>query len=410
MLQKILFSIKRFFKHPLFLSFYLPSLLTSIALGLRNTILPLYTGQLSDNYGLIGLVVAGAGLGTLIADLPTGRYVQRIDKRSSMIAGLGLVAVSNLFLVWVHSVWLAMFLQFISGIANSVYLISMHSYITNAARKEIRGRAISLFGGVLRVGLFLGPVIGGQIATAFGLRLPFVAYFLFVLAAILVLIFAKGKFIAIDPEMDSEDNGVTSFREALKGRFCIFIFAGLGYFLAMTIRAGQSLILPLWGADVLGLSPDKIGWAVGLSAAISMTLFYPVGLIMDRIGRKAAIVASFLLLGTGLALLPLVKSYGVFLLVAALIGFGHGMGSGAMMTVGSDLSPKKGRSVFLGAWRLIGDTGNSGGPLIVGFVANVLALPSAALVIALPGFLAGAVFIFLVPETLKKKLKPTVKE
>lgn len=407
MLPKILSSIKRFFKHPLFLSFYLPSLLSSIALGLRNTILPLYVGELSNNYGLIGLVAAGAGLGTLIADLPVGRYVQRIDKRIGMIAGLSLVAVSNLLLVWVHSIWLALFLQLVSGIANSVYLICQHSYITNAARKEIRGMAISLFGGVLRVGLFLGPIIGGQIAAAFGLRLPFVAYFLFVLAAILVLVLAKSKFKAIDPEIGTEGNGATTLREALKGRFWVFLFAGLGYFLAMTIRAGQGLILPLWGADVLGLSPDQIGWAVGLSAGVSMTLFYPVGLIMDRIGRKAAVVPSFLLLGAGLALLPLAQSLGGFILVAALIGFGHGMGSGAMMTVGSDISPEKGRSAFLGAWRLIGDTGNSGGPLIVGFVASVLALPSAALAIALSGFLAGAVFIFLVPETLKKKIKST---
>ncbi len=403
MLKKISSSIKRFINHPLFLSFYLPTLLTSIALGLRNTILPLYVGELSNNYGLIGLVAAGAGIGTLIADLPVGHYIQRFDKRIGMIAGLCVIAVSNVLLVWVHSVWMALALQVISGIAQSLYLISQHSYITNAARKEIRGMAISLFGGVLRVGLFLGPIIGGQVAAAHGLRLPFIVYFIFVFAAILVLFFAKGKFVAIDPEMETEGKGTTTFREALKGRFWVFISAGLGYFLAMTIRAGQGLILPLWGAHVLALSPDQIGWAVGLSAGVSMTLFYPVGLIMDRIGRKYAIVPSFLLLGAGLALLPLARSFGVFLLVSALIGFGHGMGSGAMMTVGSDLSPQKGRSVFLGAWRLIGDTGNSGGPLIVGAVANALALPSASLVIALPGFLAAAVFIFLVPETLKKK-------
>jgi MFS family permease len=409
MLPKIWSSIKRFFKHPLFLSFYLPTLLTSIALGLRNTILPLYVGELSDNYGLIGLVIAGAGFGRILADLPVGRYVQRMNKRSGMITGLILVALSNVLLFWVQAIWLALVLQIISGGAFAMYLICQHTFITSAARKEVRGRLISLFGGVLRVGLFLGPIIGGQIAAGFGLRLPFIAFFLFVLAAILVLIFAKAKFDMVDLKMNTEEGEETSLKAALKGRFWSFLFAGLGYFLAMTIRAGQGLILPLWGADMLALSPAQIGWAVGLSSAVSMTLFYPVGLIMDRIGRKAAIVPSFLILGAGLALLPLVSNYGWFLLVAALIGFGHGMGSGAMMTVGSDLSPKKGRSAFLGAWRLIGDSGNGGGPLIVGAVANALTLPSAALVIAFPGFLAAAVFIFLVPETLKKQPKPTNK-
>jgi MFS family permease len=315
-------------------------------------------------------------------------------------------AVTTLGLVWVRSVWLALALQILGGISISVFVIARHAYITNAVSLEKRGRAISLFGGVLRVGLFIGPIVGGQIAVAFGLRLPFVAYALLSLAAIVVLALAKDQFIKKGPDSaDVIENGRTSLTAALKGRMWVFSMASLGHILAMVTRAGQSLILPLWGADVLSLSPDQIGWAVSLSAAVSMTLFYPVGQIMDRIGRKATIVPSFVLMGVGLAILPMVHSFPMFLLVAALLGLGHGMGSGAMMTLGSDLSPERGRSAFLGAWRWIGDVGMSGGPIIVGFVADALALPNAVLVIALSGLIAGGVFSFLVPETLKKKRK-----
>jgi MFS family permease len=132
-----------------------------------------------------------------------------------------------------------------------------------------------------------------------------------------------------------------------------------------------------------------------------MTLFYPVGLIMDRVGRKFAIVPSFLIMGLGLGLLPLTGSFAGLILVAGLIGLGHGLGSGAMMTLGSDLSPVQGRSAYLGAWRWIGDAGSSGGPLIVGWVAEALTLSLASLSIGVAGLLAGAVFAFLVPETLK---------
>jgi MFS family permease len=136
-----------------------------------------------------------------------------------------------------------------------------------------------------------------------------------------------------------------------------------------------------------------------------MTLFYPVGLMMDRMGRKKAIVPSFVLMGVGLAILPLTQGFPAFLLVAALIGLGHGLGSGTMMTLGADLSPEKNRSAFLGAWRWITDAGSSSGPLIVGAVANALLLPGAAIAIALSGLLAGGVFGFLVPETLGRRKK-----
>ncbi len=73
------------------------------------------------------------------------------------------------------------------------------------------------------------------------------------------------------------------------------------------------------------------------------------------------------------------------------------------MTLGADLSPSKGRGEFLGVWRLIGDIGSSGGPNLVGTVADAIALPSAALVLAVAGLISAAVFGFLLPETLVKE-------
>jgi len=405
MIKKLFFSFKKFIKHPLFLSFYLPSLLFGIAWGLRMPVLPLFAAELTDAYGLVGLVIAGAGLGTLGADLPVGKFISKIDKRKGMIFGLGVETITSLALVWVNSIWLVLGLRIVGGMGLAVYGIARHAYITGAVRIEMRGRAISLFGGIIRIGFFIGPAVGGVLAEHFGLRLPFVAYALICFSAMIVMYFARDGFAARDTQPELEQDEPVGLMGALEGRFGVFAAASFAHILAQITRAGQSLILPLWGADILNLHADQIGFAVSLSSAVSMTLFYPVGLIMDRLGRKLAIVPSFVIMGLGLALLPMISSYAGLLLMGALIGLGHGLGSGAMMVLGSDLSPKKGRSAYLGAWRWIGDAGNSCGPLLVGFVAEALALPSAALVIAAAGFLAGGVFGFFVPETLRKKEK-----
>ena len=86
-----------------------------------------------------------------------------------------------------------------------------------------------------------------------------------------------------------------------------------------------------------------------------------------------------------------------------MIGIGNGLGSGSMMTLGSDLSPAGSRGEFLGVWRLIGDLGHTGAPLVVGVVADVLLLSLAIWVIAGSGLLAASIFTFLVPETLQRK-------
>ena len=54
------------------------------------------------------------------------------------------------------------------------------------------------------------------------------------------------------------------------------------------------------------------------------------------------------------------------LLIAALvIGFGNGIGSGMIMTLGADYSPAVGRAHFLGVWRLMSDLGSTGGPALL---------------------------------------------
>jgi MFS family permease len=88
-------------------------------------------------------------------------------------------------------------------------------------------------------------------------------------------------------------------------------------------------------------------------------------------------------------LLPLATSVLSVALVMALIAAGNGLGSGIVMTLGADAAPELGRSQFLGAWRLCGDIGNTGGPVVVSAVAAVAPLATACLVVGVLG-LAGA--------------------
>ena len=89
------------------------------------------------------------------------------------------------------------------------------------------------------------------------------------------------------------------------------------------------------------------------------------------------------------------------MLAASLIGFGNGLGSGTMMTLGADLAPRGARGEFLGIWRLIGDAGFTGGPIIAGAVADLVVLQAAALTVSGAGLIAAIIFALLVPETLQ---------
>ena len=163
-------------------------------------------------------------------------------------------------------------------------------------------------------------------------------------------------------------------------------------------------MIPLWGDD-LGLSDAQIGVIFGISSAIDMTLFYPVGIVMDRWGRKWVGVPCLLTMSLGLILIPLTDSFATLLGASLLTSFGNGLGSGIVMTLGADFSPEVGRADFLGVWRLVSDVGTAGGPAVLAVVAAVATLGAAAVATGGLGLVGAAVLAYLVDEPLKKRAR-----
>jgi MFS family permease len=134
-----------------------------------------------------------------------------------------------------------------------------------------------------------------------------------------------------------------------------------------------------------------------------MCLFYPVGVLVDRRGRKWSAVPSMVLFAVGLALLPFAKDFYALLGVGLVLGIANGMGTGIVMIMGADLAQRTvQRGQFLGVWRLIGDVGMSVAPLLTGVLVNVASLAAASLSAAGIGVVGVAVMLFLVPETLRR--------
>ena len=387
----------------LVLPFYLPALMITLGNGLLVPILPLYATSFEIGYGLIGLILAGEGLGTLVADVPTGMLQRRFGNKQVMMMGMALTMVSVTLLFVSQSVWVVFLLRVIAGFGRAMYTVSAHVYITNNVMLEQRGKAISMYGGTHRLGGFVGPAVGGIVAGLVGLRFGFLLCgIVSAFGVICVALYTRNR---------SEDSGAASAPHGhqlhvltvLQSNYRVLASAGTAQVFAQMIRAGRTVIIPLFAAEMLGLAVDQIGLIVSLSVAVDFSLFVVAGWLMDRFGRKFAIVPCFAIQALGMALIPLTSSFGGLLFAAVLIGVGNGLGAGSMMTLGSDLSPIQSRGEFLGVWRLIGDLGHTGAPLVVGAIADILVLTSAVWVIAGSGLAAASIFLFFVPETLKRK-------
>ena len=386
---------------PLILPFYLPSFILSVSWGLLTPVLPLYAKELDASYALVGLVLAGEAIGMLLGDVPAGVLMRRLGQKRTMLLGSACAALATAALFTAFSVPAAVLLRVAAGFSRALFSVSRHAYVAGVSSVGRRGRAIALFGGLMRIGGFLGPLAGGIIAASHGLRSIFLVFG----GANLAAMAAMAVFVRVTSEPSSE-LGAGAPRNllvaTLKEHYRALVAAGGGQLLAQTIRAGRSALIPLYAADVVGLDVRAIGATVSLASAVDMSLFYPAGWIMDHLGRKYAIVPSFLIQAIGMFLVPFTSTFASLLAAAALIGFGNGLGSGSMMTLGADLAPRRARGEFLGIWRLVGDVGHMGGPIVVGQVAELVALPTAAWAIGAAGLSAALVFYLWVPEPLKR--------
>lgn len=402
------------------LSFYLPSFIGSFALALLFPVLPIYADGFTVSLIYIGLILAADGLGLVIGDIPAGALLNRIDRKNVMLFGVLLVSLCIALLFWIQNIVLLLLIRVLTGIGMAFFNISRFSYIREQSQNQNRGKSIASLGGVVRIGSFAGPAIGGILAKSFGLRIPFIfAAVILLIAFVLILLFVSKKPKALENlEKTQAANNYASPLDAFKNlvktlkdnRHILLGAPGFGQLFAQMIRHGRNIVIPLYGSRILGLDVDSVGYIMSIASGIDMSLFIPAGIIMDRFGRKFAIVPSFIIQGFSMVLVGFSTGFNSLLFATCLMGFGNGISSGTMMTIGADLAPEdlegKGQGEFLGAWRFLGDAGQTGAPLVVGFVAQALSLNLAAFVIAAVGFGSAYIFARHVPETLKKQAKP----
>jgi MFS family permease len=381
---------------------YVPAFLMSFGIGMLVPTLPLFVADLGVNFTLVTLAVAVAGLGTLVWNVPAGLLQASRSEHRTALFGLVVMAGATLVLGFTQDYTLVVIFRALSGIGLATWTISRMAYLVDVVPREHRGRAMSLFGGFSRVGLFPSPAVGGAIADLVNFETAFLVAGLITAAGALPMLLGSRAASGAQANPPASHAGLSSLSAVLRTHRRDFTTAGTGQLLASAIRAGRQVIIPIYGAFVLDLDATVVGVAVSASAAIDMTLFPVAGYVMDRFGRKFTNAPSMIMLGASMALLPLAQDFTGLVVVSLFAGIANGWGSGAMLTLGSDLAPRVAPSPFLGVWQLMGNVGATSGPLMVGIVADVAGPEIAPFYLAGVGVASGLVFLLFVPETRRR--------
>jgi MFS family permease len=370
-----------------------PSFLFGLGEGAILPVIALTVRQLGGSVALAALMVTLIGIGSLVSNIPASLITTRYGERWAIVGAAvwGVLAMALCLFAW--NLWAFGVGVFMVGMSAAVFGLARQSYLTEAVPFHFRARALSTLGGVMRIGLFLGPFLAAALIHAMGIGGAYWAGIgaLALAAAVAARIPELSAHMTNTAGSDAATmRAPATLRSVGSSHAKIFLTVGIGALLVAAVRASRQAVIPLW-AEGIGLDAATTSLIYGLAGGIDMLVFYPAGKVMDRKGRAWVAVPSMLIMGLAMLLTPLTHNALTLLLASLLIGFGNGIGSGMIMTLGADYSPVAGRAHFLGLWRLMSDIGSTGGPALLSAVTALVSLAAGIWCTALLGFAAAAV-------------------
>lgn len=170
---------------------YIGAFSLMVVMGVLTYMLPLKVLQLSFADMNTGLLLSTFGVvAVLVFLLPTNRLFDRLNLDLSMLLGFSLLAVS----IWLLSVCSGIVWMYISmsiyGLGFAVIFPSISRNLIEHVSDDYRGQAFGIFYGVFSVGVVVGSVVIGLIASHADDGFRFAAMFLTIVAP---TIFIMGK-------------------------------------------------------------------------------------------------------------------------------------------------------------------------------------------------------------------------
>jgi MFS family permease len=328
---------------------FIPSALFSTGEYALVPMIPASAERLGASLPLAGIIAGFVMIGTVLADIPAARVVDRFGERRSMLYSALVAAFGLVMAVVSQNIWLLAAGVMIVGFSAAVFALARHAFMAENVPLEMRARAVSMLGGMFRLGSFAGPMLSAAVIAVFDVQAVFWLSAVAMLGSVAVLLASK------------EAAGSAHIGSATEGTFKILwrerrklLTVGMGASILGMLRTTRIIGLPLW-ALALKLPPEQTALYIGIASALDFALFYTSGQIMDKYGRAWAAVPTLIGMGLTHMIVGWAQDSTGFLLLALAMALANGLGSGVILVLGADLAPEDARSEFLGGYRVLVD-------------------------------------------------------
>lgn len=355
--------------------------LINLGYGLILPGLSLYAASLGASRSFIGVIVSIYALAQLLAQVPAGRYSDRLGRRFFLVAGFVGVACAAALNNYATRPGHFFLFQALAGLSAGCLWPSLMVLLTEEADPSTRGKLMGTFNTIFFVGLGLGPFLGGTISTAYG----FLASFnLWAIVSIVGAVISAAT-VKAAPKKGSSFS-VRGYRPArpasglLDAGFWPTFLAGC----VVRARGGfcssfNNSILPLYVALLYEATPKMIGSLMFVHALGIAFFNLPGGFVTDRFGRRSPALWGSLLATAGVFWYSFPSGFWSLLAAVGLAGSGSAFSSPALAALTADISNPERRGEVFGYFLTSFHIGVISGATVFGFVSDLVDLPGAVL-------------------------------
>ena len=327
--------------------------------ALALPMLPFWAQKFGAGPFAIGMMMSAYSIAQLIFTPIIGLLSDRFGRRRMIVITLVLEAVGLIGTALAWSVPSLIVARFIGGVGGSS-IGSAQAVVADVTGPEDRAKGMGLVGAAIGIGFVVGPAVGA-VLTIVGPSIPFWG------AAVVTLIDAL-LVILILPETlgrRARTEGRGTDRSALRLPAVRNLIAVTLLFTAAF--AAMETVLPLFTQTTLGWGAAQNGIAF---AIFGVTLVIVqgglIGRLVRRFGERQLLIAGLLLVGGGLAVLPLGGLFATIVIGAGLTTVGMALIYPTSSSLLSYAAPDDRQGATLGLARSAGALARVIGPALAG--------------------------------------------
>lgn len=345
---------------------FLIVLIDLVGFGIVLPLLPGYAAEFSSSETAIGALVASFSFMQFLVAPWWGRLSDRIGRRPVLLLGLASSALSYLMFALARDYWVLLASRIIAGGLGANINVAQ-AYYADITPPAGRARAMGMIGMAFGLGFIIGPALAAMTSQA-GPMVPGITAATFCLAS---LVLGWRYLPETRVHRPASPSGHIPWR-LVTAPYLAMLLSVIGF-------AVITVVFPLFTVQVVGLGRRETSMffvLMGVSSAVVQG--WLLGKLAPKVGERPLMIVGSLLLGLGLAAIPLAQGsptgaavqWPLFLTALVALSAGTGFVWPAVAGFISRNAPGADQGRSLGVLHSVASIARVIGPLLIGLIGE----------------------------------------